>query len=228
MAAEAAISSAVKLLGDLLVEKVHSLRGVEKKVQSLKEELEWMQSFLRHANRNQSQDEGVREWINKIREVAHDAQDTIEIFLLNLNNNNNRSSRLLTAFPKRMFHLHWISTEIESILARLDAIDKSRERIVEEAADASQMSRVELRRQLAHWEKDEHLVGMEEDVKKILQESVLDVGKKGLSIAVIEGMGGIGKSTLAREIYNHPSVVAGGFDCRGWVVVSSEFRDNNP
>lgn len=34
---------------------------------------------------------------------------------------------------------------------------------------------------------------------------------------------GIGKSTLARKIYNHPDVVAGPFQCRGWVVVSSEF-----
>ncbi|KAL1531512.1 disease resistance protein RPH8A-like [Salvia divinorum] len=222
MAAEAAISSAVKLLGDLLVEKVKSLRGVERKVQSLKEELEWMQSFLRHANRKQAEDDRVREWIKKVREVAHDAQDTIEIFLLN------KGGRLLTAFPKRLFLLHRIGAEIESIRARLNAIDKSRERygikIVEEAAaDAAQWSRVELRRQLAHWEKDEHLVGMEEDVEKILRESVLAGGKKGLSIAVVEGMGGIGKSTLAREIYNHPSVVAGGFDCRGWVVVSSEF-----
>lgn len=66
-------------------------------------------------------------------------------------------------------------------------------------------------------------MGMEDDVKKILRESVLDEEKKGLVVAVIEGMGGIGKSTLAREIYNHPNVVAGPFECRAWVVVSSEF-----
>ncbi|KAG6388171.1 hypothetical protein SASPL_153370 [Salvia splendens] len=36
-------------------------------------------------------------------------------------------------------------------------------------------------------------------------------------------MGGIGKSTLAREILNHPDVIGGPFDRRGWVVVWSEF-----
>ncbi|XP_057802244.1 disease susceptibility protein LOV1-like [Salvia miltiorrhiza] len=234
MAAEAAISSAVALLGDLLIQKVKSVRGVEGKVQSLKEELEWMQSFLKHANKKQAEDEGVRNWIKKIKEVAQDAaqdaEDAIEMFLVNAENDKNRGLlKRCTSFAKRMYHLDRIGAEIESIRARLDAIDKSRERygikILEEAAegDSTRRSQVELRRQLAHWEKDEHLVGMEDDVKKLLRESVLDEERRGISIAVIEGMGGIGKSTLAREIYNHPNVVAGRFECRAWVVVSSEF-----
>ncbi|KAL0303010.1 UNVERIFIED_CONTAM: putative disease resistance protein [Sesamum radiatum] len=36
-------------------------------------------------------------------------------------------------------------------------------------------------------------------------------------------MGGIGKSTLAREVYNH-AAVATQFDCRAWAVVSREFN----
>lgn len=38
-------------------------------------------------------------------------------------------------------------------------------------------------------------------------------------------MGGVGKSTLARAVYNHPDVMAhGGFQWRAWVVVSAEFN----
>ncbi|XP_057801909.1 disease resistance protein RPP13-like [Salvia miltiorrhiza] len=126
-----------------------------------------------------------------------------------------------------MYHLDRIGDEIESIRARLDATDKSCERYgikdLGEAAESASRWEVELRRRLCPWQKDEHLVGVEDDVKKLLQELILYEEKKGLSIAVLEGMGGIGKSTLAREIYNHPKVVAGPFDCRGWVVVSSEF-----
>lgn len=121
-----------------------------------------------------------------------------------------------------------IGDEIESIRARLDAIDKSRERygiraIEVTPTDSNRRSLVELRRRLSPWQKDEHLVGIEADVEKLLRESVLDE-KRGLSIAVIEGMGGIGKSTFAREVYNHSDVVAADrFECRDWVVVSSEF-----
>ncbi|XP_057801919.1 disease resistance protein RPH8A-like [Salvia miltiorrhiza] len=228
MAAEAAISSLVELLCDQLIHKVKFLRGVEGKVESLKAEFKRMQSFLEDANKKQFQDMRVRNWISEIRELAQDAQDTIEMFLLNVESAKNWGLfKRCTTFPKRMYHLYGIGDEIESILTRLDAIDKSRERYgiqdLGEAAESSSRSEVELRRRLCNWQKDEHLVGVEDDVKKLLQESILCEEKKGLSITVLEGMGGIGKSTLAREIYNHPDVVAGPFDHRCWVVVSSEF-----
>ncbi|XP_057802249.1 disease resistance protein RPP8-like [Salvia miltiorrhiza] len=228
MAAEAAISSLVELLGDQLIQKVKFLRGVEGKVDLLREELKRMQSFLKDANKKQFEDESVRNWISEIRELAQDAQDTIEIFLLNVESAKNWGLfKRCTSSPKRMYHLDRIGDEIESIRARLDAIDKSRERYgikdLGEAAESASRWEVELRRRLCPWQKDEHLVGVKDDVEKLLQESILCEEKKGLSIAVLEGMGGIGKSTLAREIYNHPDVVYGPFDHRGWVVVSSEF-----
>ncbi|XP_057802901.1 probable disease resistance protein RF9 [Salvia miltiorrhiza] len=227
MAAEAAISSLVSLLGDQLIQKVKFLRGVEGKVESLKAEFKRMQSFLEDANKKQFQDMRVRNWISEIRELAQDAQDTIEIFLLNVESAKNWGLfKRYTTFPKRMYHLYGIGDEIESILKKLDEIKKSRDmygiKDLGEAAESSSRSEVELRRRLCPWQKDEHLVAVEDDVKKLLQESIL-YEKRGLSIVVLEGMGGIGKSTLAREIYNHPDVVAGPFDHRCWVVVSSEF-----
>ncbi|XP_057802881.1 probable disease resistance protein At1g59620 [Salvia miltiorrhiza] len=227
MAAEAAISSVVELLGNQLIQKVKSLQGVEGKVELLREELKRMQSFLKDANKKQFEDESVRNWISNIRELAQDAQDTIEIFLLNVESAKNGGLiKRCTTFPKRMHHLDKIGDEIESIQARLDAIDKSRERYgikdLGEAAESASRWQIEMRRRLCPWQKNEHLVGVEDDLKKLLQESILHE-KKGLCIAVLEGMGGIGKSTLAREIYNHPDVVAGPFERRGWVVVSSEF-----
>ncbi|XP_057801921.1 putative disease resistance protein At1g50180 [Salvia miltiorrhiza] len=228
MAAEAAISSLVELLGNLLIQKVEFLRDVEGKVELLREELKRMQSFLKDANKKQFEEERVRNWISSIRELAQDAQDTIEIFLLNIESAKNWGLlKRCTSSPKRMYHLDKIGDEIESIRDRLDAIDKSRERYgindLGEAAESASRWEVESRRRLIPWQKDEHLVGVKDDVEKLLHESILCEEKKGLSIAVLEGMGGIGKSTFSREIYNHPDVVSGPFDHRGWVVVSSEF-----
>ncbi|XP_057801925.1 putative disease resistance protein At1g50180 [Salvia miltiorrhiza] len=224
MAAEAAILSLVDLLGNQLIQKVKFMRGVKRNVELLRDELRRMQSFLKDANKKQFEDESVRNWISGIRELAQDAQDTIEIFLLDVESAKNWGFiKRCTSYLK---HMH-IGDEIESIRARLDAIDKSREtygiKDLGEATESSSRSEVESRRRLIPWQKDEHLVGVKDDVEKLLHESILCEEKKGLSITVLEGMGGIGKSTLAREIYNHPKVVAGPFDRRGWVVVSSEF-----
>ncbi|XP_047967191.1 putative disease resistance protein At1g50180 isoform X2 [Salvia hispanica] len=224
--AESAVSSAVELLGNLLIDEVKSLRGVKGKVRLLKDELKSMQSFLKDADRKQAKDERVRNWVRELREIAFDAEDTIELFAVNIENTTNTGFlKSFTGFPKRFYHVDRIGGKIKSIRDRLEAIDKSRERygiqIAEEAE--KEMSQVELRRQLCPWQKDEHLVGMQDAVEKVLREAVLDEEKRGLLVVEIQGMGGIGKSTLAREIYNHPDVVDGPFDRRGWVVVSSEF-----
>ncbi|XP_047967012.1 disease resistance protein RPP8-like [Salvia hispanica] len=230
MAAEAAISSAVELLGNLLIQKVKLLRGVEGKVRLLKDELESMQSFLIDANRKQAKDEGVRDWIRKIREIAFDAEDTIEMFVIKAECLGRRGHfERFISFPKRMHDLDQIGDEIDSIRDRLEAVDKIRERygiqIVKEADKEKdkETSQAESRRRLCHWQKDEHLVSIKDAVEEVMREAILNEEKRGLSVAVIQGMGGIGKSTLAREIYYHPDVVGGPFDRRGWVVVSSEF-----
>ncbi|KAI3462404.1 hypothetical protein Pfo_019067 [Paulownia fortunei] len=81
---------------------------------------------------------------------------------------------------------------------------------------------VEWRRRLSPWQKDKHVVGLEGDVELLLQKAILEE-REGLSIASIVGNGGIGKSTLARIVYNH-AAVADRFDRRAWVCVSSEFK----
>ncbi|KAL0402520.1 UNVERIFIED_CONTAM: putative disease resistance RPP13-like protein 3 [Sesamum latifolium] len=78
------------------------------------------------------------------------------------------------------------------------------------------------KRQLTPWQKDKHLVGLEGEVQKLIGRAVLNKWE-GLSIATIVGMGGIGKSTLAREVYNY-AAVATQFDCRAWAVFSREFN----
>ncbi|XP_057802208.1 disease resistance protein RPP8-like [Salvia miltiorrhiza] len=223
---EAVVSTTLQLLSDLLVDKVNFLGGVEEKVELLKDELKRIQSFLKDANRKQADDDRVRNWLSEIREVAHDARDVIEIFVLKVESK--RRLGRFSAFPKHLHYVNKVGIEIDSIQKRLVAIHRSREsygiKDLGEEAESVSRSQVESRRRLPPWQNDEHLVGMGGDMQKLLRESILDEERrKGLSIAVVEGMAGIGKSTLARKIYNNVGVV-GGFNCRCWAVVSSGFN----
>lgn len=71
-------------------------------------------------------------------------------------------------------------------------------------------------------EDEEGVVGWDEDVKLMLGTSILNDGQ-GLSTSLITGMVGIGKTTLARKLYNQKSV-AQRFKRRAWVCVSSELK----
>lgn len=67
---------------------------------------------------------------------------------------------------------------------------------------------------------DKDVVGLEEDIKFLLQKIIFNE-EQGLSTSFITGMAGMGKTALARELYDHESVVDG-FELRAWVRVSSE------
>lgn len=224
MAAEAAVSFAVEMLGNLLIEKAVFLQGVEGQVKWLKCELRRMQCLLKDAGEKQSHDSRIRNWISEIRDVAQDAQDAIEMFILNVESAGSSRGPLekCACFPDRVYHLSKVGEAIESIKVRLGDIEKGR---LAYGIDGGGLSRrsdeVELQRRVAHWQSDKDVVGMERDVEVLLEKVILD-GREGLSAAAVEGMGGIGKSTLARMVYNHIAV-ADAFECRAWVVVSSEF-----
>ncbi|XP_057801859.1 probable disease resistance protein At1g58390 [Salvia miltiorrhiza] len=63
-------------------------------------------------------------------------------------------------------------------------------------------------------------VGLEKDVKRLLHRGVFSEEQE-LQTATIPGMVGIGKMTLARQVYNHAGV-KDRFDRRVWVSVASE------
>ncbi|KAL8557490.1 hypothetical protein ACS0TY_004793 [Phlomoides rotata] len=192
-----------------------------------------MKCFLKDAAEKQGSDERIRRWISEVREVAHDAEDAIEIFTLKVDTPTRKRDlvRKWAGFPSHVSHLNRVGKEIESIRTRLDEFAKRRERygiqnlgdVGMESSSTSRSEIVELRRRMAdRLQKDKDVVGLNEDADLLVNKVILDDKRKGLSLAAIMGMGGIGKSTLARKIYNNPAIAAR-FEKRAWVVVSSEF-----
>jgi hypothetical protein len=69
---------------------------------------------------------------------------------------------------------------------------------------------------------EELIVGREEEKKEIIT-SLLEGSSKKISILPIHGIGGIGKTTLSRLIYNDPMFKS---YCKAWVHVSNRFDLN--
>ncbi|XP_047952604.1 probable disease resistance RPP8-like protein 2 [Salvia hispanica] len=68
-------------------------------------------------------------------------------------------------------------------------------------------------------DEDHVVVGLEKVIEMVLRTLILHTSQFP-SMVVIKGMSGIGKMTLAREIYNHADVIAR-FKYRAWICVSN-------
>ena len=69
---------------------------------------------------------------------------------------------------------------------------------------------------------DVQMVGREREKKHILHEVLEKYGDRGSSIIPIVGLGGMGKTTVAKFVYTHKETTE--FDLKAWVHVSMEFE----
>ena len=62
------------------------LSRVEEQVKLLSNELEWMRLFLKDADAKRRYDPRIKLWVSQIRDVTYDAEDVIDRFMFEMNN----------------------------------------------------------------------------------------------------------------------------------------------
>ncbi|XP_060178160.1 putative disease resistance protein At1g50180 [Lycium barbarum] len=77
---DAFVSFAIQKLGDFLIQEVSLRLSLREDVQWLRNELLFMQSFLKDAEEKQSEYQRVQQWVFEINSVANDAVATLETY----------------------------------------------------------------------------------------------------------------------------------------------------
>ncbi|KAI3854336.1 hypothetical protein MKX03_012798 [Papaver bracteatum] len=226
---DAVVSFAVKKLGDALIRETNFLLGVRDGVQELRDELRRMQFFLKDADAKQQQgDERVRNWVADIRNVAYHAEDVVDTFMLKIGATPESGGGVLSLIKrkalmiKNLRHLRKVGEKIQAIQAKLKAISSSTVTygIKELPNDKPSSSIAPLRNYYLHVQ-DEDVTGLEEHTKTLLTE--LSKDEERLCVVSIVGVGGLGKTTLAKKIFKHDDVMRH-FDCRAWCSISQQLN----
>ncbi|XP_039145270.1 probable disease resistance RPP8-like protein 4 [Dioscorea cayenensis subsp. rotundata] len=232
--ADVAVGFVVEKLGNLLLQEAINLYGARGEVEWLKGELETMQCFLKDADakKNKGDDERVKNWVTKTRDLAFEAEDIIDTFMYYKLRRQQKQPGCI-GFIKRFVFIfdeligrHKVHVDVQGIKTRLLELSQNREvygisNIGETIGTTSQPRSQNVIPILPQLRDDIDMVGFDDEKKKIVQELV-DVNITNQSVISIVGMGGLGKTTLAKSVYNDFEVKRS-FDIFAWVIISQEY-----
>ncbi|KAI3945348.1 hypothetical protein MKW92_029358 [Papaver armeniacum] len=235
---DAVVSFAVERLGDALIRETLFSLCVRSQVDGLRDELVRMWCFLKEAETQleRHEDERVRHWIAEIRNIAYDAEDVLDTFIVNTRQNERSHNFIIRKALKikTLQHMYKVGKEIHAIHTRLKVISGSRVTYgIKNVGDnketwsskENQRMRHPLRNHYPHVE-DDDIIGLEEHTKTLVTELMKDEIR--LCVISIVGVGGLGKTTQAKKIYRHHTI-KNHFDCCAWSSISQQFnaRDMN-
>ncbi|CDP15464.1 unnamed protein product [Coffea canephora] len=194
--------------------KIGQSSELEKDLENLKRTLTLIQDVLHDAEKRQVNERSVKHWLEN----------------LELENQNQRKRKLGLSFSRSdsvEFHSN-MASQIQEINANFTSINEQASKLGlqphNRARDAPALSPLSgggfmENRETDSVTVDTGFVGRDDDVSAIVTELTATSNNETISVLPIVGMGGIGKTTVARKVFNIPNI-ENHFDKRMWVCVS--------
>ncbi|XP_058185342.1 putative disease resistance protein RGA3 [Rhododendron vialii] len=200
--------------------------GLETELKNLESTLSTIQAVLVDAEAKQWTSEAVKNWLRKLKDSAYDADNVVDEFATEalkrkLDSQRGATHRVSSFFSLRnrlIFRLK-MGNEIKGVNERLDKIVGERSFHLREGLLEPEFRAVE-GRQTSSLVNELEIYGRNGEKEMIIEMLLDDLSdRNGVSVCAICGMGGLGKTTLAKLVYNDKRV-EGHFDLRLWVCVS--------
>lgn len=224
-ASTGAMGSLLKKLGTMLSDEYKLLKGVRDDIKFLKDELEAMQAFLILMADVEEPDDQAKLRANAIRELSYDIEDKIDKFMVLVDHESGSNSEgFKEIFEKSMKKItnikarHKIAKNVKDIKRKIMEHSERYARYKIDESCRPRNEKVDPRLHAIYKDASE-LVGINGPRDELLKWLSDKEGKWAHQPKVVSivGYGGLGKTTLARQVYEK---LRANYECWAFVSIS--------
>ncbi|KAM2503766.1 hypothetical protein PS1_037754 [Malus domestica] len=224
--AESVVTFLLDRLTSLIEQEVRLFSGVRAQIEDIINELERIKAFLRVADAKEDDDPQLKVWVKQVRDVAYEIEDALDKFRLSHSHVHRHgfhaSLRKLSRIIKKLIARRQIAGDIQTIKSKIRSLSEGHVKYKLDVDPGSSKARKPWFRQgdaLLLEEAD--LVAIGEPKRQLIE--LLMAGESGRQAISVVGMGGLGKTTLVKQVYEDARVQKR-FKVHAWITVSQPFK----
>ncbi|KAK6128537.1 hypothetical protein DH2020_037723 [Rehmannia glutinosa] len=229
----ATIQVVLQNLLTLTQEQMSLVRDFKKDLEKLKNSFLMVEDFLCDAEMQQVTDRAVKRWLRNLEDVAFDADNVLDEINYQVLANKNKMKKKVHCFlsysNNPIAQRCRLSRKIRDINKKLELINQEANgfglhmRLAGPRAPAGYgSSDASARMETDSFTVDPIILGRENDVLRIVEMLTSSPAEQVFCVVPIVGMGGLGKTTLARLVFGDQHIITH-FETRVWVHVPKHF-----
>jgi len=224
--------SLIAKLASHAFQEASRLVGLYDNLRDLTKTLSLVKAVLLDAQQKQEHNHELREWLTQLKTVFSDAEDVLDEFECQTlrkkvvkahGSTKDKVSHFLSRSNPLLFR-YKMAQQIKDVNERLDKVAADRHKFSLQIIDFDK--RVVHGRDMTHSRvSDSDVIGRKHDKEKIIEllmQQNSNDNDTSLSVIPIVGIGGLGKTTLAKFVFND-SRIQECFPLKMWVCVSNDF-----
>ncbi|KAA8518004.1 hypothetical protein F0562_015478 [Nyssa sinensis] len=220
------VSKTSEHLASLAAEEIMLAWNVEGELQRLKDTSSSIEAVLLDAEERQWNSRAVSVWLSRLQDIVRDISIVVddiatEALRRQVEVKNHITEKVTRFLPQLVFQFQ-MGHKIKGIRKRLDEIfeDAIQFNFIRRDNEMPVMTRG---RETYSYVRQSEVVGRHNDTEIIVRKLLGASSNSELSVIAIVGIGGLGKTTLAKLVYGDERV-EGHFELKKWVHVSTNFN----